>query len=242
MPSVKLKYGVAGATSQTFATPLAVKGFDPCDHFRPWPGILQVGMDGSRSVITKGFTRVFTVELGVITYNERKFLNAFLLSDETYITYDLQTTNLRVELENAEQWENDWLEGREFRYVKLVLVDKYLSNSFVAVNVFNDDIMYLKRHVKIEGTEASPETFTTNAGKLATDETAQNYPAFSDTTHVFHVEVNGTPYQDAKIHIITQPSISGGNLTWTAAVSGSGNASGDGFFYADLAIFLQAKP
>jgi len=117
-----------------------------------------------------------------------------------------------------------------------------MRTSFAASNFQEDEIMYLKRHVKIEGTEASPETFTTNVGKLATDETAQNYPAFSDSTHVFHVEVNGTPYQDAKIHIITQPSISGGNITFTAAVSGSGNMSGDGYAYADIAIFLQAKP
>ncbi len=94
--------------------------------------------------------------------------------------------------------------------------------------------------MKIEGTQASPEGFTTNSGKLAVQETGAAYPVFSDLTHVFTVQVNGAPYQDAKINIVGTPSISAGNITFQLAVSDAGATSSDGFYYADIAIFLQA--
>jgi hypothetical protein len=101
------------------------------------------------------------------------------------------------------------------------------------------ELAYLKRHVKIEGTPDSPETFTTNVGKLATMQTSAPYPTFTDTTHVYTVIFEH--YQGGVPYLVTQPSITGGNITFTAAVDYAGNPSGDGFFYSDITLILQEK-
>lgn len=99
--------------------------------------------------------------------------------------------------------------------------------------------MYFLDDVEVTGTEASPETFTTNVGKLAVMSTGAPWPTFNASTHKFSVHPHGK--QDARISLVNTPSVSGGNLTFQLAISDYGNPKpSDSKFYARITIFLQA--
>lgn len=138
-----------------------------------------------------------------------------------------------------QEFSNEWLYGlysnKEFT---LRLTESYVRKAW-PVGLEVDLLAYLKRHVKIEGTPDTPETFTTNVDKLATMQTGAPYPTFTDTGYVYVVEFQD--YQGGKPYLVTQPSVSGGNITFTAAVDYQGNPSGDGYFYSDVIITLQAS-
>ena len=100
--------------------------------------------------------------------------------------------------------------------------------------------MYIKLKVKIEGTQAAPETFTTNSGKLQYNYGTTPFPGISLLSYIVSVFCNSTPYQDAKINQVGDVTQSGSNISFQLAVSDSGNPSSDDFYYTDLTIGLQA--
>jgi len=100
-------------------------------------------------------------------------------------------------------------------------------------------IGYTINHVEIEGTQTSPETFTTNSGKLEFNYSTTPFPAIDLGTYIVSIVANGAPYQDCKINQVGTTSQAGSNITFQLAVSDAGNPSGDGKYYADISILMQ---
>ena len=90
-----------------------------------------------------------------------------------------------------------------------------------------------------DATEASPETFTTNSGKLVLMETGVAFPSFSATTHKFFVLVKSSigSSADYPISAVTE---SAGNLTFSTFPASGYVPAADGLLHANIAIWLQA--
>jgi hypothetical protein len=116
-----------------------------------------------------------------------------------------------------------------------------MARSSLYTPTTDTNIMYTQLKVEVTGTQSSPETFTTNSGKLATQENGSAYPVISLSTYVVSVVSNGSPYQDAKINQVGSLTQVGSNISFQLAISDTGNPSSDGKFYTDILIFLQAR-
>jgi len=237
--AIVLTYYNAGWQSRSYAA-LSIRGLDDPDETEI-VGVQHQYLNGTLEEEILGFHRLPTIDLGVVQDSDDKLhIHGFLTHENRQITTAGDFAN--VVLEDPTHWANEWLEANRLRKrFVLKLIDSYVYTRWPILAVV-DELVYIKNRVKIVGTQASPETFTTNSGKLATDETGAAYPTFNSATHVFHVSVNGAPYQDGKVNLVATPSVSGGNITFTAAVSDGGNPSSDGFFYSDILIVLQAIP
>lgn len=151
--------------------------------------------------------------------------------------------SLGVAGSSPEGFSTEWLYGyeRAKRFI-LRLEDQFVYRAW-PVGLAETEIMYLKNQVRFEGTEDSPETFTTGSGKLATMETGAAYPTFDDANWVFHVSVNGAKYQEANISIVKDSvQVVAGNLQFQAYFGYQGNPATDGNYYGDVAIILQEIP
>lgn len=227
------------AITRSFAA-LSVKGLDEPDDVR-LVGVQHEYRNGVIAEQLQGFQRVITLDLGVLTdKDDRFFLLKFLTSSNRQLRTSSQLSF--VSLVDPERFANEWMDDIEHgRRFTLSLIDEQVYRVFPTI-ALETEIMYLKSKVEITGTQASPESFTTNSGKLATDETGNAYPTFNAATHVVHVSVNGAPYQEAHVNIIEKPAVSSGNISFQLAVQDGGKPASDGKFYADISIFLQAKP
>jgi hypothetical protein len=223
---------------------LSVRGVDKPWKWRNVPDKVFDISDGGKRTEYRGFKRIFSVELAVLQAYE-DYIQAFLQADTKSITY--QGTNLiseenQVVFESAE-YENEWIGDCELakKYV-IEFVESTIRTFWPVptVPVIADDLMYIKTKVKIEGTQASPETFTTNAGKLQYNYGTTAFPSISLLSYVVTVICNGVPKQDAKCNQVGDITQSGSNISFQLAVSDAGNPSGDGFFYFDIIIVLQA--
>jgi len=236
MIPVVLQYG---ATARSYAA-LSLRGFDEPDEVR-LIGRPHEYPDGSLDEQLRGFKRVITIDFGVLqNLADRIFILKFLNGAKRQVRTATQVAF--VALEDPGRYANEWIDNLQHgkRFI-LRLIDEGVYTIFPTPATVTE-IMYLKSKVEITGTQSSPEAFTTNSGKLATDETGQAYPTFNEATHVFHVSVNGAPYQEAHVNIVNKPTVSSGNITFQAAVQDGGKPAADGKFYADIAIYLQAKP
>lgn len=151
--------------------------------------------------------------------------------------------SLGVAGSSPEGFSTEWLYGYENakRFI-LRLEDQFVYRVW-PTGLVETEIMYLKNQVQFEGTEASPETFTTGSGKLALMETGLPYPSFDDANWVFHVSVNGAKYQEANISIVKDSvQVVAGNLQFQAYFGYQGNAATDGNYWGDVAIILQEIP
>jgi hypothetical protein len=101
---------------------------------------------------------------------------------------------------------------------------------------------YTVHNVKVEGTQLSPELFTTGVGKLAYNYGITAIPPISILTHSVSVVCNATPRCDAKINRVGDITTNGGNIDFYLAVSDTGKSSSDGFFYCDITILLHPIP
>jgi len=98
---------------------------------------------------------------------------------------------------------------------------------------------YTVRKVKVVGTKASPEEFTTGLGKLAYLYGATAFPAIDLSVLSVSVSCNETLYQDAEIWCVSVPVQSGTGIKFNLAISDTGSASSDGNFYCDITFYLQ---
>ena len=232
-----------GAVQTHIFDVLNVRGVDKPWKWRNVPDKIFNIADGSKRTEYRGFKRIFSVELAILQSYE-DYIQAFLQADAKSITY--QGTNLIAEEDQvvfeSTAYENEWLGESELakRYV-IEFVESLVRTVWPVPSppIVVDDIMYIKTKVKIEGTQSSPETFITNSGKLQYNYGTTGFPNISLLSYVVTVICNGTPYQDAKINQVGNVTQSGSNISFQLAVSDAGNASGDGFFYADLTIGLQ---
>ena len=218
--------------------PLLIRGFDHPDECII-VGIQHELLNGSFSEQIRGFLRVLTIDLGVL--NDRDDRNFLLDWAET------ETRQIRwgddvvfATLEDPERLASEWFENLSFaRNYTIRVIDNSVKQAF-GLTSEGDDLMYFKAKVQITGTEASPQTLTTNSAPIATMETGSAWPTFNASTHKFHVEVDGSPYQSAPVYLANTPSVIGGNLTFQVAVGYGGNPSSDTLHYSDISIFLQA--
>jgi hypothetical protein len=221
---------------------LSVHGNTP-DNIRFVPPLLYSIIDGSSETEFRGFQRVFVYELKALNSLE-DYLRAFLQASAKSITYKGINTvaeECQVVFESAE-YENEWIDG--FEHTKRYVIELVESTIRTIWNIptflpIADEDMYIIKKVKIEASQTSPETFTTNVGKLLYNYGTTSLPSFSLLSHIISISCNSTPYQDAKFNQVGDIAQSGSNISFQIAMSDTGNASSDGFFYTDIKIQLQ---
>lgn len=245
MQTVLLKYVDGMGSVQKMQLPfLSVRGFDEPDEIQLVPPRIARLFNGFLRTQFKGFRRVVTVNFGVLGSSERAFLFRFF-SSNTRSIYLGVTAGQEEEIifatdqtEYESEWRQNCVLGRSFT---LKFAENAIRNAWTDYTPASGiDIMYIKKKVKIIGTQESPEEFTTNSGKLVTMETGLSYPSISLLSWV--VSVDTVPYQDAKINQVGDVVNTGTNLTFSLAVSGAGSPSPDGYYYADIIIGLQPRP
>jgi hypothetical protein len=101
-------------------------------------------------------------------------------------------------------------------------------------------IGYSINHVKIEGTQSSPESFTTNTGKLQYRFGTTPFPAI--ILDDYTVTIVFGSYSDAKFNIIKDSlQQNGNNIDFQVAMNDGAIAESDGYVYADITILMDAK-
>lgn len=136
--NITLKYfvpasGGSGSNEYERSFPLlAMRGVDDPDEFRI-VGQQYVDPAGAISEQIIGFKRIMTLDFGVVqSFDDRKFLHAFLTSETRRVAYDLGAgEEWYVELYEPERFSNEWLEDSIFgkRFV-LRLIDKGVLQNF----------------------------------------------------------------------------------------------------------------
>jgi hypothetical protein len=244
MKTVTLKYiDTSGAIKSETLSVLDVRGFDDPDEIQLVPPIVNRFMDGSTRTDFKGFRRAITIDCGVI-HDEavHRALLGFLRADVRSVTYENAGRGEElIVATDTHSLTSMWIRGLAIgkRFLLRVIENAIRSVWTDYTPASGVDIMHCKLKVEITGTQAAPETFVTNAGKLATMENGAQFPTISLLTWV--ASVVAVSYQEAEVNIIGTPTNSGTNLTFQLAVSDAGKASSDGKYYADILVLLQAR-
>jgi hypothetical protein len=231
--------------SQTFNV-LSVKGFDDPDKVQLVPPYQPVMVDGSIQDYIKGFRRIITADLGVVASSvDRRTIQSFLRAQTKSIVYQgsqVLAEEVFVNLQDVSGYQNEWkwdFEGA--RYFVLQILENQIRTVWPVSFLPSDNMTgYIIYHVKIEGTQASPETFQTNSGKLQYNFGTTPFPVMNLTTYNITVIANGAKYQDANINQVGTTAQAGNNISFQLSVSDLGNPSGDGYYYADIVFLLQA--
>jgi hypothetical protein len=227
--------------SRTFNT-LSIKGLTQPDKVLLWPPLRFRMSDGSMSTEFRGFRRVITATLGVLQEDaDRTFILNFLQANDRWIYFGTGVASIYCVLLDPEGFANEWkYDTSIMRYYDIRLLENVTYTVWPElVEPTADELLYIKSKVEITGTEASPQTFTTNAGALATDDTGNPYPAINLAAYA--VTVILTEHQDSLVNRISDITQSGTDIAFTVAHSDVGNAYSDGKWYATIAIGLQAK-
>lgn len=246
MDSVTLRYaGDDGAINKYLAPFNIVRGFERPDKIAFWPPVINEVCDGTKRTEFRGFRRVISIDFGVL--DDDNFYEYLLswMRNNTRSVYLGMTAGREEEIivasdvaEYEAQWLNSCVLGRKFVLPVIENVIRTAWSDYTPASGI--DYMYCKKRVKIEGTQAAPETFTTNADKLVVMETGYAFPAISLLSWV--VTVKATALQDCKVNVVGDVENYGTNLRFELAMSDAGNAAPDGFYYADIEILLQARP
>ena len=255
MPSTAVfKYIDSSLTTQSRSIQvISVRGFDDPDLVQFVPPVQNNLVDGSIETQFKGFRRVLTFDCGVLSDDtDRRFIlawNAANTRSIVYVSPDLGSEEIIVTLdynhgatafEYNNNWINDFIGGKQF--IIQIVENAIRRTWYNYVPASGVDVIYIAKKIKVTGTQASPQTFQTNSGALATDATGQVFPAMSLVSWAISVICNGVPYQETQINQVGAITNVGTDISFQLAVSDAGNPSGDGFFYTDLLICLEAIP
>lgn len=224
---------------------LSVRGFDDPDRVRFVPPILYDKIDGSKETAFRGFQRIITIELKALNSLE-DFIRAFMQAEDRAVSYRGQYVSALssyVVFESAE-YENEWL--NDFQYTKkyvIEVVDATVrttfpfppSDSMIGVSISN---------VKIEGTQQSPELFTTNIDKLQYRFGTTPFPDID--LDDYNVTIHIMPRSDAKINQVGAITQAGTNISFYLAIGDGAIPINDGGIYdgeirVDIAILMDAK-
>lgn len=228
---------------------LSVRGFEEPDLVQFWPPIQNNLVDGTIETQFKGFRRVITFDCGILSNRtDRLFIQKFLNANTRSISYNGQSLGVEeiivsldfnhnaTAFEFNDEWVNGFIYGKQFI---LYVVENAIRNVWYNYTPASTvDILYLATKIKVTGTNASPQTFQTNSGQLATDATGKVFPGMSLLTYA--VTVDPISLQDGKIARVGAITNVGAAISFQLAVSDAGAPSGDGFFYCDLLIGLEA--
>ena len=236
--NILLKYYDTEWHTQTFEA-LSVKGLDDPDKVQIC-GFQFPAIDGGIIEHILGFRRVITADLGVVNTHALRLWVLNFLQNETR-TAHLGNDNAYSVLGTPEGQESYWQHetslGRSF---VLELLESRIRRRW-QYEVSENMASYTIHKVDVTGTQASPELFTTNTGKLEFYYGTTPFPDFNITSHVVSVISNGAPYQDAKINQYGDIVQNGSAINFYLAVSDAGNASSDGKFYTDITILAEEK-
>lgn len=250
MPTITLQYDdPTTGPSQAF-TALSVKGFTQADHHVVFPNLTVETLDGTLRAKKAGFRRVFTLDLGMRTdATELSFLGYFLNSEIQYVTFthdSITETDVRVVARGDTEFQTEWEDGVEIaRRVFLVLEEANIRTTYpsgTTPSPTEGASMYFFKRIAVTGTPVSPQTMTFGSGDLVTDAANVAAPTVNDTTTAYRVEIDGSPYQEAKVYLASTPSINGSDyVTFTIAHSEAGQAASDGAYYTDITLWVKTK-
>ena len=236
---ITLQYSQSGTSySQAFGAS-ALVGVDEPDRLHK-VGVVHAMLDGTLSEQIAGFRKEpITLKLQPsYTAVQRRFLVKWLLATTKRVIYGNYVSEGVTDEALVSNWLYDLEYGRAF---DVQIYDEHVYHAWDD-GVIVEDLMYLKRQVEVIGTLASPETFTTNTGKLVVMQNADAFPSFNSSTHDFLIVVNGDKQCEASFSIVKDSvSVVAGNLTWQMFISDFGQPAADSKYYASIAIFLQAK-
>jgi hypothetical protein len=233
---ITLKYWKSGTAYSKVFNALSVKGLDDPDKVQLVAWQYPI-VDGSLRDHIKGFRKVITTDLGVVALAEdRRFVIEFLAAETKQA--QLGSVLPFVVLGEPAGYENQWLWdsalGRSFL---LELAENRIRTTWESLLPWDNMIGYTKYKVKVIGTQAVPEKFTTNSGKLEHNYDTTHFPEMSLVLYIISVKL--TPYQDGKINQVGDIVQNGTDIDFYLAISDVGNASSDGFFYADITVTMQ---
>ena len=246
MEAVTVKYKNSGTVySQAFGA-LSVRGFDNPDKVSFFPPILYDKIDGSKETAFKGFRRIITVDLGVVSSRDnRKLVQSFLDSNDKFILFKGEETEIRqarVVFENGE-YENDWKWdtnlGRSF---SLELIENSIHTRW-PWPPSDTMIGYSINNVLLIGTQEAPEYFVTNVDKLLYRFGTTGWPDINiddyNITFVFG------PYSNFTVNQVGAIDQVGTNIGFYLAMGSNPMAiSGgtyDGQIRTDVTILLDPK-
>lgn len=238
----ELIYVDSGLThSQTIGL-LSFRGMCEPDHLRKIQIVHEI-LNGDLSAQIRGFKKIIEPRISPnTTPAQRRFLADWIASDEKTICYGLGGTNPYIsEVTHDKDLISDWLYDCEYgREFSLELVDTHVYTKWED-GLTEGDLMYCKLDVEMsqDATEASPEVFTTNSGKLVVMENGDSWPSFSPATHKFFVLFKSAKGSSADYPTGTVTE-SGGNLTLSTFPASGYVPSADGKLHANFAIWLQA--
>ena len=243
-PVTLLYYDSLGVQHTQAFDALRVKGADPTDDLESFPGVSFRAVDGSYVQPTVGTRRHFQIELGVLqVYSDRLFCANYMQANRKVLTYThdgISEIALAVVNEDEKRGlRTDWINNVEIaRFVRLPVKEAYIQTIFTPSNpVIVDTDMYLKVKVAIAGTDAVPEHFVTNAGKLATcDAPSGAYPVFNAATQKFSLGFDER--QDCSIHQVGDIAVVSGNLDFYLAASDYAGSDASGTPYSDIKIYV----
>lgn len=234
---VTLEYKQDGTTYSMVLDALSIKGITAPEDWELYC-FQDTFLDGTIDEQILGFHRRISIGLfPLMDSASRSFVLGFIKGSQRYVQYDgerIEVSPLEVEGLQAEESAQVYFATK----YTLRLIERQLLKALPS-DVSEVDPVYIKLKVEVTGTLASPETFTTNSGKLSTQESGSAYPTFDSSTYVYSVV--GKDYQEATISLIGKPTVSGSNLTFQLAISDMGKPSSDGKFYTDILILRQAK-
>jgi hypothetical protein len=198
-------------------------------------------LDGSIGEQVRGFRKV--IEFDVTPRadgSDRRFLANFILSTSKTLSYSTYIADVVTENDNLV---SEWLHECELnRQFTVRLIDNHVFQAWEDTETQADEDMYCKLNVPITGTSTSPQSFTTGAAPLALLETDEDWPSFSNTTHVHTVVL--TPNSSCQFTpcLVGNPTISAGTVTFQAFISDFQVPASDGLYYMDFRLYLQARP
>lgn len=198
------------------------------------------GLDGTISETIIGFRRVITAGLGILQESaDRAYMLEFASAQDRWITMS-PMGSVHLVLEDPAKFANEWKNGSSLaRRYTVRLVENVLQTTWPTyADPVVEELAYIKTHVQITNTPDSPQTLTTNAGALATDDTGNAYPAINLATYAASVIIQ--PEQECDCMRVSSITQSGTDITFQVAHSYAGNAYADGNFYAQITILLEA--
>lgn len=248
MDTIILKYlDSSGVVHTATVDVLSVRGFDDPDDIKFVPEKLFEYADRSSETMFVGFSRIITfVVVAVADSTTDKYLAWWFAANSRSVTYQGESTvaeEVFVVPEDSKNFRAVWLDdfslAKEFTFK---VVENVIRATWPdAIPVITTDIMYIAKKIQINpaATDASPEVFTTNSGKLLYNYGTTPFPPMSTLSNIVSVDVDGSRYMDCTVHRVGDITQVGNNISFIVALSGAGNPASDGNYYADFIFMLQ---
>ena len=199
-------------------------------------------LDGSVVEQIRGFNKVITATFrATATASQRRFLARWFVSERKTIAYGNYVSSVIVDQDLVDEWLYECEHNRQFT---VTMLDTHLFTAWDD-GISGEDLMYCKLEIEMDDTktEADPELFETNVGKLQYMETGATdpFPLFDDSLYVFYVSMLASKGSAATFPI-ADIAIVAGNLTFKTFPASGFIPASDGKLYANFAVWLQAKP